>query len=266
VPKVDNDPTKTTAKPFLIIAGVRCGGTFLAHSLSNHPDVFCDRGESMHEHSLWRQHKVDAIKLLRLLTHQEGYLASGFRMVYSQAFNKQVWRAIVELKPHVIHLTRKNVLRQAASFLYQRRVRAGKIDYYPVHTFKETGAPKPIAFDPAALIRTCQQFENGNLAVARNLRSAKIPTLNVEYSNMLSEGVTQPMASADVTLAICNFLGVSDYPLTCSLKRVHSHPLRSFISNWADVEEAIANSDFSEHLAHEMRWVKDGGKWRVRNG
>jgi len=267
VPKLDNDPTKTAAQPFLIVAGVRCGGTYLAHCLSNHPSVFCDRGESMHAHSLWRQNKVDAQTLLHILTHQEGYKASGFRMVHSQAFSKHIWRSIVEMKQKVIHLVRDNVLRQATSLIFHRMVRARKVPYFPVHTFEETRPPEKVRIEPGLVIKTCHELTRARFGTYERLMKAGLPVLEVEYSKMVGgEGVTNTFVDLDIARQICKHLGVCEYPLTCDLKRVHSHPLRAMIENWAEVEKVIALSEFVEHLAHEMAWVQRGGKWTVRNG
>ena len=60
---VQNDRTKNLARPAVVIASVRSGGTYLAHCLSNHPQVFCDRGESLHHDSLWHRYlKADSVK------------------------------------------------------------------------------------------------------------------------------------------------------------------------------------------------------------
>jgi len=48
----ENDLTRNPVK-FMIIAGVRSGGTLLAHSLDSHPLIFCARGEPMHARSEW---------------------------------------------------------------------------------------------------------------------------------------------------------------------------------------------------------------------
>jgi len=84
MPKIDNDPTKRIAKPFIILANVRTGGTFLAHCLSNHPEIHCDRGETIHHGSIWRKRATATpfADLFYLLLRQEGYHASGFRMIY----------------------------------------------------------------------------------------------------------------------------------------------------------------------------------------
>ena len=73
MPKVENDETKYLARPAVLIASVRSGGTFLAHCLSNHPQIFCDRGESLHYRSLWHTHlTTNRAKLIYCLTHMLG--------------------------------------------------------------------------------------------------------------------------------------------------------------------------------------------------
>lgn len=265
MPKIDNDPTKKTAQPFLIVAGVRCGGTFLAHCLSNHPTVFCDRGESMHRHSVWRQgYTVQAPELLRVLTSQEGYHASGFRMVHSQAFSKHIWREIVNTKPRIIHLRRENVLRQAASLIFHRMVRAHKVPFHPVHTFKEVAPPDKVTIAPGLLLKSCRELVRQSNGADSRMRKAGLSVLTVEYGEMVGgEGEQSIYVELETAREICGHLGICDYPLTCELKRVHAHPLRAMIANWAEVERAIVGSEFVEHIAHEMQWVQRGDKWQI---
>lgn len=258
--RVDNDPTKTIAVPFIICAGVRTGGTYLAHSLSNHPQVFCDRGESMHRLSVWRSRasQVDGWLLLHLLTHQEGYHASGFRMVYSQA------RPLIShiLKEHckVIMLRRENVLRQSVSWLYHQMVRKGMIEYFPVHTFDETDAPAMVTLQPDQVLKWCRQFENAHIEMTEQLKS--LPQLQVEYAQMVGgEGETSPKMNRGVSFEICDFLGVDKKIMSCDLKRVHQHPLHALIKNWQDVVNVIQDSEYARFLEDETNWKKKGKRW-----
>jgi hypothetical protein len=266
MPKVDNDPVKSKAKPFLIIAGVRCGGTFLAHGLSNHSQVFCDRGETMHQHYIWRREaSMSHLELLDILTHQEGYHASGFRMVHSQAFNKQVWRAIVKMKPKIIHLSRANVLRQAVSFCFNQEVRKGRAAYYPVHVFKQRPPPAPATIAPETILHFCRQFTNANHTARTKFNKAKLQTLYVEYAAMVgAEGLSRPCAAESVANTICEFLGVRQTSLCSDLKRVHQWPLRAMLANWREVRPAIAASPWARWLEHEAQWKQDkDGRWLI---
>lgn len=268
MPKVDNDPIKSKAKPFLIIAGVRCGGTFLAHALSNHSQVFCDRGETMHQHYIWRKEaSMSHLELLHILTHQEGYLASGFRMVHSQAFHKQVWQAIVKMKPKVIHLSRANVLRQAVSFCFHQEVRKGRAAYYPVHVFRQQSPPTPVTIAPDTILHFCRQFVNARAFAAQRFRKAALDTLPVEYAEMFGgEGMSRHCAIKSISDAICAFLGVRLTFLCSDLKRVHQHPLRMMLANWREVRAAVAAGPWAKWLEHEAQWQQDDkGRWQIKS-
>ena len=267
MPKVDNDPTKTAAKPFLIVAGVRCGGTFLAHGLSNHSQVFCDRGETMHQHCIWRKKaSMSHLELLRILTHQEGYLASGFRMVYSQALSKYIWRHIVATKPKIIHLIRANVLRQAVSFCFHQKVRKGRAEYYPVHAFRQQPPPAPVVISPATILHFCRQSMNANAAVTARLGKADLQVLDLEYAAMVGgEGLSRPCVTKGIAATICDFLGVRQTSLCSDLKRVHQHPLRAMLANWEEVRAAVTASPWAKWLEHEAQWQQDDkGRWQIK--
>jgi LPS sulfotransferase NodH len=258
--RVDNDPTKTVAQPYLIVSGVRTGGTYLAHSLSNHPQVFCDRGESMHRLSIWRNkaRQVDGHLLLHLLTHQEGYHASGFRMVYSQA--RPLIPYIIKERCKVIMLRRENVLRQSVSWLFHQMVRKAIVPYFPVHSFKEVKIPKQAEIRPEAILKWCRTFEQAHYDMVDALDALDL--IEIEYSKMVGgEGETQPKMSRAISYKICGFLGVKKQILGCDLKRVHSHPLKAILKNWNDVEEAVKESPYARFLDDENKWTKKGTKW-----
>lgn len=222
----------------------------------------------MHRHSVWRQgYSVKGHELLRVLTSQEGYHASGFRMVHSQAFSKHIWRAIVDTKPNILHLTRENVLRQAASLVFHRMVRAHKAPFHPVHTFNLVEPPQPMTIQPHILLTACRELMRQSNSADSRMRKARLPVLTVKYGEMVGgEGKQSIFVELDVARKICGHIGVCEYPLTCELKRVHQHPLKAMIANWAEVEKAVATSEFARHLGHEMAWVNIKGRWTVKDG
>jgi hypothetical protein len=260
MPKIDNDPTKHAASPFLVIAGKRSGGTYLTHCLSNHPQVFCDRGEAMHHLSVWRR-ALSVENVLLTLTHQEGYQASGFRMVYVQAFNPRVIKVISEIGPRVIWLTRDNKLRQGASMALNRAIRAQRAEYHPVHTFNDVKPPLQTVA-PEIILKNCRMAVQEDAKAARMLVNLRVDYINVKYADLVGgEGLTNRCIPEEVGLRLCEFLGVYNFPLHCDLKRVYPVPLRAMFANWKEIYTAVKDSEFALYLEDEAHWTKEGEKW-----
>lgn len=265
MPKIDNDETKNIATPFLLIASKRSGGTYLAHCLSNHPQVFCDRGESMHHLSWWRKH-LEPLGVFDLLTNQEGYKSSGFRMVYGQAFSDELRQRIMEVKPRVIWLTRENKLRQGVSVALNRAIRMGaaRVVYHPVHTLKDTPPPRQ-TLDPDYIIKHCETVTAADRQAAKIIMGWGLPYLAIRYHEITGgEGVTNRCIPDPQAAEILRFLGVTQYPLRCELKRVYPLPLRMMFDNWADIEKAIQQTPFKKWLADEEAWIYEGGIWQTK--
>lgn len=263
MPKIDNDETKHTAQPFLIIAQKRSGGTYLTHCLSNHPRVFCDRGESMHHLAIWRKH-LEAVDVLHVLTHQEGYNSSGFRMVYSQAFDKALWPLITDvIKPKIIWLTRANKLRQGVSICVNRMIRMKELPYHPVHSFKYHEPPR-FTVAPKRILKTCRSVVRGDSVAGKRIIRSGLDHLPLTYSELVGgEGNTQRCLAEPAIVKLCSFLGMNTYPLCCDLVRVHAHPLRIMFDNWNEIESAVSDSEFAKWLEDESRWHYEDGQWQT---
>jgi len=251
--RIDNDETKGIALPFVILAHVRTGGTFCAHALSNHPQVYCDRGESVHHLSIWR--KVAGMKpgrICKTLWNQTGYRASGLRLIYNQAFHKRVWPAIEDVQPHIIHLQRRSFIRQALSNAYQQRVRATAFEYYPAHSFEERIPPRQVlAIDQAIYFvqkvnRECQEGR-------RRMRAYHSPVLDVFYEDMVGDtpGSATQMALS-VSESICAFLQVESRPLRVDLRRDFPVSTPEMFSNWPEVEAALREAGYGDDVDYEL--------------
>lgn len=247
--KRDNDKTKNTATPFVIIAAVRTGGTFLSHCLSNHTQVYCDRAESLHHLSVWcTTVKGDRRRILAALLNQTGYHASGCKLTYTQAFNDDIWKWLVKKQPKVIWLYRENVLRQAISVHLNRLVRDGAKIKRPAHTFDETG-PVSIEISPALFLKYAEGLTKQNKWASERVKNFN-DVYQLTYDDLVGEGsAAAEKINTTTAKKICDFLGVRYEPLKCDLKRVNHYPLSQLIKNWPDVEAAIKSSEFAGMLA-----------------
>lgn len=241
----ENDLTRAIAKPAVIIAGVRSGGTYLAHCLSNHPQVFCDRGESLHHDSLWHRHlKVESAKLLHCLLHMQGYHVSMCKLTYNQAFGSATWRYLKRYKPAIIWLRRENVIRQSVSLLINRAARGGKVKR-PQHTFTATG-PLTIGLSAERILKQARGLRQRDERAARLL--SNFPhVLKLTYSG-ITDSTKPGKVPVKTAQTICKFLGVPYAPLKCDLVRVNPQPLSELIRNWPTVEPVLRASEFAGYL------------------
>ena len=245
--KIENDETKYLARPAVIIASVRSGGTFLAHCLSNHPQIFCDRGESLHYRSLWHTHlTTNRAELIYCLTHMQGWRVSMCKLTYQQAFLTEVWHYVVELQ-HVIWLRRENTIRQAVSHILNQAARQGKIKR-PQHTFGRVGSIC-VELVPKRVLRVARGLLEQDRRARRRLKPLK--PLALTYEQIVGPASTLADEAAQ---QICTFLEVRYVQLGCELTRINPQPLAEIITNWEAVREALEGSEF----AHCLRDEADG--------
>jgi len=241
----ENDLTKSIARPAVVIAGVRSGGTYLAHCLSSHPQIFCDRGESLHHNSLWFTYlKVKPEALLHCLLHMQGYHVSVVKLLYSQAFKGSTWAYLKRYRPTVLWLRRENVIRQSVSLLINRAARGGKIKR-PQHTFEETG-PLTIGLSADAILKQARGLRERDER-AEQMLSVFPRVLKLTYAQIITPGAPGSIPH-NTTTRICQFLGVRDEPLRCDLVRVNPQPLAELIRDWEHVETELRASEFGTLL------------------
>lgn len=243
---VENDRTKWSARPALIITSVRTGGTFLAHCLSNHPQMCWDRGEPLHHESVWCQlWSTNRPKLVQALTHQHGYVVSGVKLVYQQAFKSEIWGPIARMEPHIIWLVRENKVRQAVSLIINRKARRGEIKRAQ-HTV-DPSKRLQVSIDATGLLRYARRLQRWDDHAEKRLTQRQ-RVLRVTYKEITggADG-TAPFLDPPTSKRICAFLGVRDHwPLSCELKRVNAQPLPKLIENWAEIRMLFKGTEFAE--------------------
>ena len=247
---IENDQTKNMARPFVVIAAVRSGGTFLAHCLSSHPAVFCDRGESLHQSSVWfTQIQTTRPILLHCLTHMAGYQASGCKALYHQAFKEDVWTYLLKQQPATIWIRRENLIRQAVSVILNKLARKGAIAR-PQHSFQDV-APARITLNPghvlgqARNLRSLDEFAAGRMTQMKQvlaLTYAQIVGGERQYAQALPDQATATLGA---------FLGVNFRVLRCDLTPINGARLSETLENWPEVRAAIRDSEFASLLSDE---------------
>jgi predicted nuclease of predicted toxin-antitoxin system len=250
-----NHPLLSLATPMVIVAPVRAGGTFLSHCLSNHPDIYCDRGEPLRQASGWRAFtRENRAELLTVLASQTGYRVSGFKLTYDQAFQDDVQAWLATTKPRVIWLRRENLLRQAISQIVNRAVREGALQRAQ-HSFGAV-AIEPVAIEPADAIRYLVHFGRQNKAAEKLL--AELTVLPVTYEEITANrehGYEAQELNPEAGARICEFLGVPYAPMPTRLVRIHAGPISSLVSNWQELRVALLDAGYAAVVAGERQWT-----------
>lgn len=243
--KIDNDATKGLVVPFLILAHVRTGGTLLAHALSNHPQVYCDRGETLHHLSAWRKNGVSAGQIMGTIWGMDGYHAAGFRAIYRQAFHRKVWPSVEFVEPCIIHLVRRNVARQGVSFGYQQLVRQGRLPYHPVHSFEEQ-MPEPVTANPEDVVGFAMKVRREMAEGRKWLARYEGQVMEVAYEDMVPEGTggAVTVIAPEVAARIGELLGVEMEYLFAHLRRDFPAPMAEWFTNWKAIRVALEKAGF----------------------
>jgi lambda repressor-like predicted transcriptional regulator len=252
----ENDQTQDMARPAIILAAIRSGGTFLAHCLSNHPLIFCDRGEALHNRSVWcRTLHPDRRKLLAALWNQTGYQVSACKLTYAHAFKKGsgLWEQIVRRQPRVIWLRRENAIRQAVSVLINTESRRGQLKRAQ-HTFARS-CPVKVTFAPEQILKVARSLRQHDQQARKRLQRIKW-MYRATYAQVVGEeSQAAEWLPTWTGRKLCAFLEVPYERMGCALQRVNPYPLREMLSNWRAVEAAIRGSEFSGLLADERAWM-----------
>jgi len=230
--------------PAALIAGVRSGGTFLCTALSNHPQIFCTRGEPAHAKSRWRTAAPDWQARMELLWFQQWYEISMFKLTEQQAFWPPGWEFIQRQKPPVkiIYLRRENVLHQALSNLINVLRGEGKAQGHETHTFKSLETPS-IRIPPERLVKIYKaSIERTKKALAA-LDLSSLPILYLTYEQITGD-VDASYLPEEVSSKICDFFQVNRMKMYSHLKKVHTRPYSEIVSNWGEVLDALQSRGY----------------------
>ena len=239
----ENDMTRNPTK-FMIVAGIRSGGTLLAHSLDSHPLIFCARGEPVHANSEWKH--VGITQTLDILTNITGYRSSGLKLQNDQ-LNYSVVQSYLETHDvRIIKLTRENILNQAISVEINKLSREG-ILYVPQHSFNLV-EPFKVTLCPHRVLLTCEILTVSNLLSRTILKQLNLVPLEITYEQLTHGTVMIQEVSYELTGTLCNYLGVGRESLRNFLYRINALPYSETIINWEGFKEQISNSEYGKYL------------------
>ena len=230
-------------RPAIILAETRTGGTMLASCLSNHPDIFCVRGEPLLEGMAWKSSLpgMTGAQILLCIFTQLGYKIGMCKVTYDQF--ESVRHIIWAMRPKVIHLVRGNVIRCCLS-----QLATGTQDVCAHSTGEMNDAA--FAVDAAQFVQRCRRHVERVEAMQAWIDKSGLESITVTYEDMVGgEGRSVDRMEGKVSNEVCGFLGV-DYPviLKTRLRKVNPPRVRTMVMNWNELRSAIAKTEFTEMI------------------
>jgi len=231
---------------FVIVAHTRSGGTFLAHCLSNHTQIFCDRGEPLLSGFSYKRYLDRPEQILDLVWRACHYRVAGCKITYKQ-FSPAVEGHCIANNVKVIHLRRENLLRVVVSQAITGMVQTGKLENHVAHS-DEILAPIKIHLPAPALCGRIAKMEEAIEDMTRRL--SKFDTYPLTYNRLVGgeDQMTTTEIPGNEGPELCEFLGVKYEPLHASLKRVNRYPLSKMLSNWTTFAYRVREEGYGHLL------------------
>lgn len=234
--KQENDLTKNPS-PALILAGVRTGGTLLAHALDSHPQMFFVRGEPLHHSNVWAGY-LPEIERLTLIFSQTGYLVSGCKLLYAQLYHGGITDFVKGLSPKIIFVHRENMLKQVASYIINKKVREWQLEFRPQHSFEEQPSWGSIAVPPEEFLKAYNLLLGRKKKVEKFLKENGFEVLRISYEQITGDSEIEELPPKQ-SARLCEFLGVPKRNLLVTLRKINKQEPNELFSNWKEILNAI---------------------------
>lgn len=216
----------------------RTGSELLIDLLRSNPTLVCEGeilGGRVPAPRLWvRAHATGAARA--------GAVAYGFKTLYTDLGRVQkvdpsaFLRHLSDQGYLIVHLVRRNLLRQAVSWLQATQQQT----HYRDST--ERSSYKPVRFDPETLIAVMLEAEY--IREVERERLQGLPHVTVSYEEDLLDA-SRHQATAD---AVFQAVGLSSVPVSTSLVRSSARSLSEALENYEDVAALVGRSRFAEYL------------------
>ncbi len=222
------------SSPFIVLACTRSGSQMFVSGLDSHPQIYCERQESLGRRHPLIKYSVPRTLAARLAMTQRGYKVSGCKVTASQLLDVPgVGGLFAELKPKVIWLERKNKVRRAVS----SALRGHPVD-------------GTVRLDLNAVVDRYRVHAERERAALAWLDRSGLDRVDVTYEEILDGHDEVDFFPRAVSNRLTDFLGVEHRRLEVSLRRFqgHSQPLHQLVENWDEVKDALTKEGFVEGL------------------
>jgi len=231
--------------PFVILFTARTGSSHLTQSLNSHPQIRA-QGEGLGR--LRREGATGATQLAwarEALEADPTLSAVGFKAKPDQPLDASAFAALLcDIRPRIVHLARRNTLKQAVSIVRvsrlqalegrsnRRRSREGEASFLP-----------PFRIDPGELTGAIDYLETQRGELARLLERLRLPTLNAFYEDLLAD---ERRAFARVL----DFLGVPHMTLGSRVAKGTPDDLTAAVPNLEELTEALRGTPYERILSN----------------
>ena len=234
---------------FVVLAAPRTGSNMLCTLLGSHPDVLCHhelfnpdgvftalelRNAGVDLGGVEERNRDPLAFLERAWATDLGHAAVGFKMTHRQ--NEAVFAAVLrDPEVRTIVLRRENRVRTFASRLIAERTGQWEV-YDPADLVRER--PR-VHVDPAALRASVAEDEAYYAEVEGTLRESGRPWVGVTYERLREEEGR-----------LLGLLGLEPPPGGLRVRSVRQNPgpLHELVSNFDELEAALAGSDLATDL------------------
>jgi hypothetical protein len=240
--------------PAVILTTQRTGSSFLVECLDSHPELFVSgeilEGMPDRPGRSYRGPFKQVVKIGNMIRrgawyppYRLGNFYAGkdgkvriFKAMYNQLerpFALRFLQGVEELR--VIHLSRLNLLKVYVSTVLMPKRRSLQV-VAPTD-------PIWIRVDPRQAVGWMREarasFQRFDDAFARQ------PRLHVHYEDLFDG----PRLQADTGRRICDFLGVTQHAMQSKVVKMNPESLRDMVTNYDEVAQAIAKTEFADMLA-----------------
>ncbi len=226
---LSNSSTSSPAGKFVVITRSRTGSNLLISLLDSHDDIvaFGEKFNRLEGRSC--QSVYDEI--FRNKPNKQ----VGFKIFYYHPLDsedKSIWD-LIQNDPHIkiIHLIRENLLRVHIS-----RLIAGKTDVWSSKNKKDINPDsKKVEINPTELLNDIRVTHNHIKAARETFNQHSI--LEVTYEDLIDP-------SREVLNDIQKFLDVAPKNLASELRRQNPEALSQLISNYQEIHDLLAGTDY----------------------
>lgn len=228
---------------FVLIARGRSGSTCLLDILDCHPQILTD------PHTFFDYSKLPLYfpdnKLVFSSKNIRGYkFNTQARGMLENAANAETARrelqTLIDSGVKVIYLERNNVVKRAISSLVAK---SRKQFNFRKDKQAQVVPLTSLHIDPEALIEHIKYCEAQNLFDRSVI--ANLPHICLTYE----EDLAQETCHQEALDKICQFLKIDSAPAITRFSKVLPNSINEYISNYQELRETVANSQYAEHLA-----------------
>lgn len=168
------------ALPGVILFIPRSGSTFLAHCLSNHPEIYCSRREPLGKYSPERAlGMTNNAKIVKLELTRLNYTAVLTKLRLRDARLPEVAAMLKHIKAKIIYIERQDRVAHAISGLVAKK-RNIQVTYAHLPSFKCTIMPDEV-------FHQCKKIENAYERAATFIPTLE-PLLRLTYEEITCGG------------------------------------------------------------------------------